>query len=157
MGCVMVGVCGMKFKIDEDCLFLVLVVVLGKFVFVVIDGGYVKCIVVEEYCVQGCGGIGIKVVKLNDDWGIFVGGLIVFEDDEVLVVLFSGKVVCFVVVEVFVKGCDIMGVVFVCMMEVDCIFVIVCNGECGFVEDEVEVDVEFEVFQMIEIFEDIDV
>lgn len=73
--------------------------------------------------------MGIKVVKLNDEWGIFVGVLIVEDDDEVFVVFVSGKVVRFVVVEVFVKGCDIMGVVFVRFDDDDRIIVLVKNSE----------------------------
>ena len=65
----------------------------GSFVFVVTEGGYAKRTSVDEYRVQGRNGFGIKVAKLVEDRGALVGGLIVDEEDEVLVVMASGKVV----------------------------------------------------------------
>ncbi|MDF2562035.1 MAG: gyrase subunit, partial [Microbacterium sp.] len=65
MGRATAGVRGMKFKIDEDCLLSASVAAPGKFVFIVTDGGYAKRTAVEEYRVQGRGGTGIKVAKLN--------------------------------------------------------------------------------------------
>ena len=65
----------------------------GEFVFVVTEGGYAKRTAVDQYRLQGRGGLGIKVAKLSDDRGDLAGALIVDDDDEVLVVLASGKVV----------------------------------------------------------------
>ena len=78
----------------------------------VTEGGYAKRTAVDQYRVQSRGGLGIKVAKLNDDRGDLAGALIVDEDDEVLVVLASGKVVRSAVAEVPAKGRDTMGVVF---------------------------------------------
>ncbi|WP_417541348.1 DNA gyrase subunit A [Microbacterium maritypicum] len=140
MGRATAGVRGMKFKIDEDCLLSASVAAPGKFVFVVTDGGYAKRTAVEEYRVQGRGGTGIKVAKLNDDRGTLAGGLIVSEDDEVLVVLSSGKVVRSAVAEVPAKGRDTMGVVFARTTEADRILAIARNGERGLAEDEAEAE-----------------
>ena len=140
MGRATAGVRGMKFKIDEDCLLSASVAAPGKFVFVVTDGGYAKRTAVEEYRVQGRGGTGIKVAKLNDDRGTLAGGLIVAEDDEVLVVLSSGKVVRSAVAEVPAKGRDTMGVVFARTTEADRILAIARNGERGLTEDEADAE-----------------
>ncbi|MFF1539790.1 DNA gyrase subunit A [Microbacterium sp. NPDC058269] len=140
MGRATAGVRGMKFKIDEDCLLSASVAAPGKFVFVVTDGGYAKRTAVEEYRVQGRGGTGIKVAKLNDDRGTLAGGLIVSEDDEVLVVLSSGKVVRSAVAEVPAKGRDTMGVVFARTTEADRILAIARNGERGLTEDEADAE-----------------
>ncbi|MDF2508363.1 MAG: gyrase subunit [Microbacterium sp.] len=140
MGRATAGVRGMKFKIDEDCLLSASVAAPGKFVFVVTDGGYAKRTAVEEYRVQGRGGTGIKVAKLNDDRGTLAGGLIVAEDDEVLVVLSSGKVVRSAVAEVPAKGRDTMGVVFARTTEADRILAIARNGERGLAEDEADAE-----------------
>ncbi|WP_318391104.1 DNA gyrase C-terminal beta-propeller domain-containing protein, partial [Microbacterium maritypicum] len=140
MGRATAGVRGMKFKIDEDCLLSASVAAPGKFVFVVTDGGYAKRTAVEEYRVQGRGGTGIKVAKLNDDRGTLAGGLIVSEDDEVLVVLSSGKVVRSAVAEVPAKGRDTMGVVFARTTEADRILAIARNGERGLAEDEADAE-----------------
>ncbi|WP_294616682.1 DNA gyrase subunit A [uncultured Rothia sp.] len=105
------GVTGMKFR-DGDELISANVVTEGSYVFVVTEGGYAKRTSVDEYRVQGRNGFGIKVAKLVEDRGTLVGGLIVDEEDEVLVVMSSGKVVRSNVNEVPAKGRDTMGVIF---------------------------------------------
>ena len=105
------GVTGMKFR-DGDELISANVVTEGSYVFVVTEGGYAKRTSVDEYRVQGRNGFGIKVAKLVEDRGALVGGLIVEEEDEVLVVMSSGKVVRSNVDEVPAKGRDTMGVIF---------------------------------------------
>ena len=105
------GVTGMKFR-DGDELISANVVTEGSFVFVVTEGGYAKRTSVDEYRVQGRNGFGIKVAKLVEDRGALVGGLIVDEEDVVLVVMASGKVVRSNVNEVPAKGRDTMGVIF---------------------------------------------
>ncbi|WP_175987852.1 DNA gyrase subunit A [Microbacterium tenebrionis] len=131
------GVTGMKFK-GDDRLLSASVAAPEGFVFTVTDGGYAKRTEVEQYRVQNRGGYGIKVAKLNDDRGVLAGGLIVSEDDEVLVVLSSGKVVRSAVAEVPAKGRDTMGVLFARTSEKDRILAIARNGERGLDDDEAE-------------------
>ena len=69
-------------------------------------------IITQVNRVQGRNGFGIKVAKLVEGRGALVGGLIVSENDEVLVVMQSGKVVRTNVSEVPAKGRDTMGVIF---------------------------------------------
>ncbi len=137
MGRATAGVKGMKFR-EGDSLLSASVADPDCFVFVVTDGGYAKRTAVQEYRVQGRGGYGIKVAKLNDDRGTLAGGLIVAEDDEVLVVLSSGKVVRSAVAEVPAKGRDTMGVVFARTTEADRILAIARNSERGLSDEESE-------------------
>ncbi|SLF16749.1 DNA gyrase subunit A [Mycobacteroides abscessus subsp. bolletii] len=111
MGRATSGVTGMKFR-DGDELLSANVVTDDSYVFIVTAGGYAKRTQVDQYRVQGRGGLGIKVAKLAEDRGDLVGGLIVGEDDEVMVVMQSGKVVRTSVSEVPAKGRDTMGVIF---------------------------------------------
>ncbi|KNY04785.1 DNA gyrase subunit A [Microbacterium sp. GCS4] len=141
MGRATAGVKGMKFR-EGDSLLSASVAALGQYVFVVTDGGYAKRTAIEEYRVQGRGGFGIKVAKLNDDRGTLAGGLMVSEDDEVLVVLSSGKVVRSAVAEVPAKGRDTMGVVFARTTEADRILAIARNGERGLAEDDESAEAE---------------
>ncbi|MFJ4172517.1 DNA gyrase subunit A [Microbacterium sp. NPDC089696] len=141
MGRATAGVKGMKFR-EGDCLLSASVAALGQYVFVVTDGGYAKRTAIEEYRVQGRGGFGIKVAKLNDDRGTLAGGLMVSEDDEVLVVLSSGKVVRSAVAEVPAKGRDTMGVVFARTTEADRILAIARNGERGLADDDESAEAE---------------
>ena len=105
-------------------------------VFVVTEGGYAKRTAVDQYRLQGRGGIGIKVAKLSEDRGDLAGALIAGEDDEVLVVLASGKVVRSDVAEVPAKGRDTMGVVFAKFADDDRIIAIAKNSERNLVEEE---------------------
>jgi len=111
MGRATSGVTGMKFR-EGDELLAADVVAPESFVFTVTDGGFAKRSPVDEYRVQGRGGLGIKVAKLPEDRGELVGALIVDEADEVLVVMASGKVVRTAVDQVPAKGRDTMGVIF---------------------------------------------
>ena len=131
------GVKGMSFR-DGDELLSASVARAGTFVFTVTDGGWAKRTAIEEYRVQGRGGIGIKVAKLNDDRGELAGGIIVQEDDEVLVVLAKGKVVRSAVAEVPAKGRDTMGVVFARPDKGDQILTIARNSERRLREVEAE-------------------
>lgn len=97
MGCVILGVIGMKFCGDDELL-LMLIIYFDMFeddwfVFIVIGGGYVKCIVVLEYCQQGCGGVGIKVMVFSEECGFLVGGLVVSEVDEIIVIKMLGQII----------------------------------------------------------------
>ncbi|KZE89736.1 DNA gyrase subunit A [Microbacterium sp. TNHR37B] len=127
------GVKAMTFR-EGDSLLSASVVGENGYVFVVTQGGYAKRTAVDQYRLQGRGGLGIKVAKLNEDRGDLAGGLIVGEDDEVLVVLASGKVVRSAVAEVPAKGRDTMGVVFARPDDDDRILAIARNGERGLTE-----------------------
>jgi DNA gyrase subunit A len=122
------GVIGMHFRGDDSLLDAAVVSDEG-YVFVVTEGGYAKRTSADQYRLQNRGGLGIKVAKLSDDRGDLVGSLIVDEDDEVLVVLASGKVVRSSVAEVPAKGRDTMGVVFARFAETDKIIALAKNTE----------------------------
>ena len=64
----------------------------GRFVFTVTDGGFAKRTHVQEYRQQGRGGLGIKAMKLNEDRGSLVGGLVVTDNDEVIAIKASGQI-----------------------------------------------------------------
>ncbi|WP_378144214.1 DNA gyrase subunit A [Cnuibacter sp. UC19_7] len=128
MGRATSGVIGMKFR-EGDTLQGASVVSHDGYVFIVTEGGYAKRTSVDEYRLQGRGGLGIKVAKLAESRGDLVGSLIVGEDDEVLVVLASGKVVRSAVAEVPAKGRDTMGVVFARFSDDDRIIAVAKNTE----------------------------
>ncbi|MEY3129476.1 MAG: hypothetical protein RL405_796, partial [Actinomycetota bacterium] len=124
------GVMGMSFR-KGDALLSASVIndVDGAFVFVVTEGGYAKRTSVDQYRAQNRGGLGIKVAKLEEKRGDLVGALIVSDDDEVLVVLESGRVVRSAVAEVPAKGRDTMGVVFARFEDGDSILGLARNTE----------------------------
>src|SRR5210317_1291953 len=128
MGRSTAGVKGMHFRGDDQLLSASVVSDEG-FVFVVTEGGYAKRTAVDQYRSQQRGGLGIKVAKLSDTRGALAGAMIVDEDDEVLIVLESGKVVRSGVSEVPAKGRDTMGVVFARLSEDDKVLGIARNQE----------------------------
>ncbi|GAB3046051.1 DNA gyrase subunit A [Sediminivirga luteola] len=137
MGRATSGVTGMKFR-EDDTLLAMDVVRPDSYVFVVTAGGYAKRTPVEEYRVQGRGGLGIKVAKVTEERGDLAGGLIVTEDEEVLVVMESGMVVRSRASEVPAKGRNTMGVVFAKPGKKDRI-IEVTRGPAA-VEDQIEAE-----------------
>ncbi|TXN29286.1 DNA gyrase subunit A [Lacisediminihabitans profunda] len=137
MGRATSGVIGMHFR-DDDTLLDASVVSDDGYVFVVTEGGFAKRTAADQYRVQGRGGLGIKVAKLQEARGDLAGALIVEEEDEVLVVLASGKVVRSSVAEVPAKGRDTMGVVFARFADDDRIIAVAKNSERNLEVDETE-------------------
>ena len=135
MGRATSGVTGMKFR-DDDELLAADVVKDGSYVFIVTEGGFAKRTAVEEYRLQGRGGLGIKVGKYQEERGHLVGALIVQEEDEVLVVMEGGKVVRSSVTGVPAKGRDTMGVIFAKPDKNDRIIAVARNSERGLESDE---------------------
>jgi DNA gyrase subunit A len=135
------GVKGMTFR-EGDTLLSASVADDTGYVFVVTEGGYAKRTGADQYRVQNRGGLGIKVAKLAEARGDLAGALIVGDDDEVLVVLSSGKVVRSAVAEVPAKGRDTMGVVFARFAAEDRIIALARNTERNLVAptDEAVID-----------------
>ncbi|WP_193106297.1 DNA gyrase subunit A [Brachybacterium sp. FME24] len=132
------GVTGMKFRHDDELLAMD-VVNPEQFVVTVTDGGYAKRTGIEEYRVQGRGGLGIRVAKLPDDRGHLVGAAAVEETDELLVVMEKGRVVRSRVAEVPSKGRTTMGVVFAKPDKGDRILLVTTSPESELdVDDEEE-------------------
>jgi DNA gyrase subunit A len=135
------GVYGMKFR-DGDELLSMSVVRDGtdSYVFTVTDGGYAKRTAVEDYRVQGRGGLGIKAMKINEGRGSLVGGLVVTEGDEVLAIRSTGGVTRSPVRDVPAKGRDTMGVKYVALGAGDAVVAIARNAEDDAVTESVSAD-----------------
>ncbi|WP_420176354.1 DNA gyrase subunit A [Luteococcus sp. OSA5] len=143
MGRATSGVTGMKFRGDDSLLSMAVIdsemAEDDRFVFTVTSGGYAKRTAVSEYRQQGRGGLGIKAMKLADDRGELVGGLVVSEHDEVIAIKNSGQITRSAVSDVPAKGRDTMGVKFVGVRGGDEVAVIALNPE-SHVEESEEVD-----------------
>jgi DNA gyrase subunit A len=133
MGRATSGVTGMKFRPGDELLSMSIiqagVSADERYVFTVTDGGFAKRTHVFEYRQQARGGLGIKAMKLNEDRGSLVGGLVVTDNDEVIAIKASGQITRSAVAEVPVKGRDTMGVRFVGVGENDSVVVIALNPE----------------------------
>ena len=140
MGRATSGVTGMKFRDGDELLSMA---VIGsdlpqddRYVFTVTDGGFAKRTQVSDYRQQGRGGLGIKAMRLNDERGVLVGGLVVQESDEVIAIKHSGQITRSEVAGVPVKGRDTMGVKFVNVGADDAVSLIALNPENTVVADE---------------------
>ncbi len=127
------GVTGMRFRGEDELLSMA---VIGadmpqddRFVFTVTDGGFAKRTAVSQYRLQGRGGLGVKAMRLNEDRGSLVGGLVVSETDEVIAIRASGQVTRSAVAEVAIKGRDTMGVKFIGVRGDDQVVAIALNPE----------------------------
>ena len=133
------GVTGMKFRAGDHLLAMD-VVRAGADLFVVTEGGFAKRTSVDEYRVQGRGGLGIKVANLVQARGDLVGALIADEDDEVLVIMERGKIVRSAVNEVTATGRNTQGVTFAKPDRGDRIIAIARNIERQVEDDAATVD-----------------
>ncbi len=125
MGRATSGVTGMKFRGDDSLLSMSVIRRPDSededavdsadqlYVFTVTDGGFAKKSVIEDYRLQGRGGLGIKAMQITENRGELVGGLVLVETDDVISVTSTGKVVRSLVSEVRSTGRGTMGVKFV--------------------------------------------
>jgi DNA gyrase subunit A len=98
------GVTGIRFGEEGDSV-IGLEVIHGENAFLsVCENGYGKRTPIEEYRVQSRGGKGIYTIKVTDRNGPVVGVMQVAEDDHLMVMTSSGKVIRFVVNEVGIIG-----------------------------------------------------
>ena len=139
MGRATSGVKGMSFR-EGDELLSMNVVRPGTFVFTATDGGYAKRTAVDEYRVQGRGGLGIKAAKIVEDRGSLVGALVVEETDEILAITLGGGVIRTRVNEVRETGRDTMGVQLINLGKRDAVVGIARNAEAGREAEEVDGD-----------------
>ena len=108
------GVIGMKFRAGDELLTMARVdsqSSQGAFVFTATDGGYGKKTPIDEYRLQGRGGIGIKAAKIDEDSrGTLVSALVLENSDEILAITSAGTVMRTPAAEVRQTGRDSMGV-----------------------------------------------
>jgi DNA gyrase subunit A len=139
MGRATSGVKGMSFRAGDELLSMN-VVRTGTFVFTATDGGYAKRTPVDEYRVQGRGGLGVKAAKIVEDRGSLVGALVVEETDEILAITLSGGVIRTRGSEIRETGRDTMGVQLINLGKRDSVVGVARNAEAGREAEEVDAD-----------------
>lgn len=113
MGRQTAGVQGMKFREGDSLLAMDVVPEdSDKDLFVVTNEGFAKRTAISEYRLQGRNGLGVKAVQLVEGRGSLVGALVVSEDDQVMAIMKSGKVIRSNVDEVNRTGRTTQGVTF---------------------------------------------
>jgi DNA gyrase subunit A len=107
------GVIGMKFRTGDELLTMARIdsKTASSFVFTATDGGYGKKTPLDEYRLQGRGGIGIKAAKIDENSrGSLVSALVLADTDEILAITSAGTVMRTPASEVRQTGRDSMGV-----------------------------------------------
>ena len=130
MGRQTAGVQGMKFRDGDELLSMD--VIWGdsdKDLFVVTNEGFAKRTAISEYRLQGRNGFGVKALQLAEGRGSLVGALVVSEDDQVMAIMKSGKVIRSDVSEVNRTGRTTQGVTFAKPDKGDEILAIARNAE----------------------------
>ena len=77
---------------------------------VVTNEGFAKRTALSEYRLQGRNGYGVKAINLVEDRGSLVGAMVVHEDDQVMAIMKSGKVIRSDVSEIKRTGRNTQGV-----------------------------------------------
>jgi DNA gyrase subunit A len=107
------GVIGMKFRAGDELLTMARIdsKTATSFVFTATDGGYGKKTPLDEYRLQGRGGIGIKAAKIDENSrGSLVSALVLADSSEILAITSAGTVMRTPAAEVRQTGRDSMGV-----------------------------------------------
>ena len=107
------GVIGMKFRAGDELLTMARIdtQTADAFVFTATDGGYGKKTPIDEYRLQGRGGIGIKAAKIDENSrGSLVSALVLSNTDEILAITSAGTVMRTPAAEIRQTGRDSMGV-----------------------------------------------
>lgn len=113
MGRQTAGVQGMKFREGDELLAMDVVPAESRDdLFVVTNEGYAKRTALSEYRLQGRNGFGVKAVQLAEGRGFLIGALVVSEEDQVMAIMKSGKVIRANVNEVKQTGRTTQGVTF---------------------------------------------
>lgn len=111
MGRQTAGVQGMKFRDGDELLAMDVVPADSEQdLLVVTNEGFAKRTALSEYRLQGRNGFGIKALQLAEGRGMLVGALVVNEDDQVMAIMKSGKVIRSDVSEVKRTGRTTQGV-----------------------------------------------
>jgi DNA gyrase subunit A len=130
MGRATSGVIGMRFT-NGDELLAMEVALPGSDLLAATGGGFAKRTSVDEYRLQGRGGLGIRTARITEARGRLVGALIVHDNDEVLAITSSGGVIRTRAAEVRRTGRDTMGVRLVSLAEGDSVVAIARNAEAS--------------------------
>jgi len=110
-----------------------------QYVFTMTDAGFAKRTRINEYRMQGRGGLGIKAMQFNEERGkgSLVGGFIVEDGDEILSITQGGQVVRSPIDDNFPpKGRSTQGVKFVSPKGGDAVAVVARSVESKVDEDE---------------------
>lgn len=94
MGRQTAGVQAMKFKEDDFLLSMAVVPAESDSdLLVVTSEGFAKRTALSEYRLQGRNGYGVKAINLVEGRGLLVGAVVVEEDDQIMAIMKSGKVI----------------------------------------------------------------
>ena len=130
MGRATSGVIGMKFREGDELLAMAVVEDGEANVLTATDGGYAKRTPIQEYRVQGRGGLGVKAAKIDEEnRGVLVGALVVSGSDEILAITSSGSVIRTGAEEIRQTGRDTMGVRLVNLGDGDSVVSVTRNAE----------------------------
>ncbi|MFT8705120.1 DNA gyrase subunit A [Bifidobacterium aquikefiricola] len=111
MGRQTAGVQGMRFRESDELLSMDVVPEDSHDdLLVVTNEGFAKRTALSEYRLQGRNGFGVKAIQLAEGRGSLVGAVVVSEDDEILAIMKSGKVIRSNVAEVKRTGRTTQGV-----------------------------------------------
>lgn len=125
------GVIGQKFNEDDQLLTMLVIPKENDdlALVTVTSEGFAKRTATEEYATRGRGGKGVKIAKITEKKGKVVGAAVTNSDDELLVIMKSGKILRSNVEEIRMSGRTTQGVTFAKPDEGDIILSVTKNFE----------------------------
>ncbi|MBO0833987.1 MAG: DNA gyrase subunit A, partial [Actinobacteria bacterium] len=130
MGRATSGVIGMRFSAGDQLLGMH-VADEGADVLVATGGGFAKRTPVDQYPVQGRGGLGVVTARIVEARGELIGALMVHPEDEVFAITSAGGVIRTAAAEIKISGRQTMGVRLVNLGEGQSLVAIARNAEAA--------------------------
>jgi DNA gyrase subunit A len=110
MGRAAAGVRGIRLKKEDDRVVSMEVVSPGSTILTVMENGYGKRTLLDEYRLTSRGGVGVKTCRITEKTGPVVGVMQVAQDDDLMLITDGGMVIRTRVSDVPVLGRDTQGV-----------------------------------------------
>ena len=105
------GVQGMRLRQNDEVLSMNIIPEDStKDLLLITDQGFGKKTTLTEYRLQGRNGYGVKAIAMSKERGALVGALVLDDDDQIMAIMKSGKVIRFDVSEINRTGRSTQGV-----------------------------------------------
>lgn len=95
----------MQFEDGQQVIVLLVVGSEEQIVFIVIENGYGKCMLIIEYMCYGCGMKGMIVIQMFECNGKVVVVMFVDVEDQIMLIMMVGVLICICVFEICEMGC----------------------------------------------------
>ncbi len=119
MGRKAAGVIGIRLKGDDQVVAMVTITEEEGHILTATENGFGKRTPISEYRVQSRGGKGVINIKVSEKIGRVIGAVLVYENDEIMLVGASGNIIRMKVKDIRITGRSAQGVKLIRLAEGD--------------------------------------